>query len=86
MDINFENSADLSKITSAGNINGAWAGKVCVAGDYLIFTGSVGKGVYDNTILHKMDGSGKYMLIDTDFPEDQGQPMLGWQINTLLWE
>lgn len=84
MDINFENKTELGYLTTAGNINGINSASFCVIGDYFCFKGPVGKGVYESVVLFKNDGSNKYMVIDTDFPDPDGEvpsrdyPIMAW--------
>lgn len=82
MDVNFENRQDISYIGNAGNLNWIRAGEFCVAGDYFCFSGSVGKGVYESAVLFKNDGSNKYMVIYTDFPDEEvpsrDYPIMAW--------
>ena len=84
MDVNFENRKDLDYIASAGNLNCIRGGEFCVIGDYFCFKGPVGKGVYESVVLFKNDGSNKYMVIDTDFPDPNEEvpsrdyPIMAW--------
>lgn len=75
MDSDFQNEMDLSEMTYM--VDWICQGRFRVIGDYICFDGIIGMKQYHLTVLHTTDGSGRFMILDADLPEQE--EMLSWQ-------